>query len=216
MATKHSTWNRGKDEALLNKLGGQEVAERLLTCNSVNVTFSDGKAEVVATDPIMSIWKTITIGNISREKFIPTLKERGMNVSDGSADTIKQEAFSVVSQEEQIDLVVVSGRDLGFYTDTRFDAICQRAKERGLELCPPEVGPQLRLQYTDQPLDEYLVIATEGISDSGSDLSFFVVLNIHGLWLYIHCDKPDFLWDPDHRFVFRAPAVAKDLAGRRK
>lgn len=30
MACKYSTWNRGQDEALLNMLGGQEVAEQIL------------------------------------------------------------------------------------------------------------------------------------------------------------------------------------------
>ena len=202
---KYGTINLGQIEAAINKLGGQENFERLLTCSSVNVTFSDGKAEIVATDPVTSIWKTITIGNISRDKFIPALKERNMNVSDWSADMMKQDAFTVVKQEEQIDLVVMSVRDLGFDRATRYDAICQRAKERGLELCPPEVGPQLRLQYLDQPLGEWIVIAMEAIRDSGGDLRVFRVEHSDdGLWLYSYYGGPDDCWDPDDRFVFRA------------
>ena len=202
---KYGTINLGQIEAAINKLGGQDVFERLLTCNSVNVTFSDGKAEVVATDPITSVWKTITIGNISRDKFIPTLKERGMNVSDWSADMMKQDAFTVAGQEEQIDLVVVSVRDLGFDKATRYDAICARAKERGLELCPPEVGPQLRLQYLDQPLGEWIVIAMEAIRDSDGVLRVFGVGRSDvGLWLRSIFGRPDFLWGPGLRFVCRA------------
>ena len=202
---KYGTINLGQIEAAINKLGGQDVFERLLTCNSVNVTFSDGKAEVLATDPITSIWKTITIGNISRDKFIPTLKEHGMNVSDWSADMMKQDAFTVVDKEEQINLVNISVADLGFDQATRYDAICQRAKERGLELCPPEVGPQLRLQYLDQPFGEWIRVAMEAIRDSDGDLLVFrVVRNDVGLWLYSYYGSPDDLWDPDDRFVFRA------------
>ena len=202
---KYGTINLGQIEASINKLGGQDVFERLLTCNSVNVTFSDGKAEVVATDPITSVWKTITIGNISQEKFTPTIKERGMNVSEWSVDMMKQDAFTVVSQEEQIDLVVVSVRDLGFDKTTRYDAICARAKERGLELCPAEVGPQLRLQYLDQPLGEWIRVAMEAIRDSDGDLEVFGVGHYgDGLWLGSLYGRPGSLWSPDDRFVFRA------------
>jgi hypothetical protein len=201
MATKYGTWNRGQDEALLNRLGGQEVAERLLRCKSVNVTFSDGKAEVVARDPITSIWKTITIGNISRDKFISTFKERGMDVDNWAADMMKQDAFTV----EQIDLVNVSVGELGFGKATRYDAICQRAKERGLELCPLEVGPQLRLQYLDQPLGEWFIVAMEAIRDSDGDLRVFAVEHGgDGLWLGGEYGSPGCLLYPGRRLVFRA------------
>lgn len=201
MATKYSTWNRGQEKELLNKLGGKEIAERILTCDSVDVTFSDGKAEVVATDLITSIWKTITIGNVPRDQFGST---RSMIVSDWSADMMKQDAFTVVSQEEQIDLVVVSVAELGFKEATHYDVIYQRAKERDLELCPAEVGPQLRLQYTDQPLNEWLIIAMEAIRDSGDALSVFRVgHDDDGLWLNGDFGNPGDLWNPDRRFVFR-------------
>ncbi len=202
---KYGTINLGQIEAVINKLGGQENFERLLTCNSVNVTFSDGKAEVVTTDPITSIWRTITIGNIARDQFGSMLKERGMNVSDWSVDIMKQGAFTVAEQEEQIDLVNVSVAELGFDKAIRYDAICARAKERGLELCPPEVGPQLRLQYLDQSLGEWLRVAMEAIRGSDGDLNVFrVEHHDDGLWLGSYYGKPDDLWYPGGRFVFRA------------
>lgn len=163
------------------------------------------KAEVAVTDPVTSIWRQISIGTTPRDKIIPTLKEHGMNVSDWSADIMKQDAFTVVQEEEQIDLVRVSVRELGFDKATRYDAICQCANERGLELCPPEVGLQLRLQYLDQPLDEWLIIAIEAIRGADGALNvFYVGHDDGGLWLRSYCGGPDNLWNPGHRFVFRA------------
>ncbi len=208
---KYGTINLGQIEAAINKLGGQENFERLLTCNSVNVTFSDDKAEIVEYDPITSIWKTITIGGIAKDQFGRTLKERGVNVSYWSADMMKQDAFTVAQEEEQIDLVNVSVAELGFDKATRYDAICARAKERGLDKCPSEVGPQLRLQYLDQPFGEWLRVAMEAIRDSDGDLHvFFVGHDDDGLWLDGDYGGSDSLWSPDSRFVFRARKQPSD------
>lgn len=199
MVAKYGKWTRGQDEALLNMLGGIDVALKILTCNSVNVAFSDGKAEVTATDPIISIWGTITIGNIARNQFDSTLEKRGMNVSDRSVDMMEKSAFTVAEQEEQIELVNVSVAELGFDKATRYDVICARAKERGLELCPPEVGPQLRFQYPDQPLNDCLAVAMEAICSS----VFCLERLGDALWLDGSCGYPDSCWDPDDHFVFR-------------
>src|SRR5258705_10651859 len=58
------------------------------------------------------------------------------------------------------------------------------ALELGLELCPAEVGPVVRLAYKDQPLSGRLIIAMNVITVS--DGGFSVVREEHddrGLWL---------------------------------
>ena len=81
--------------------------------------------------------------------------------------------------------------------------IHNRAKELGLELCPAEVGPQLRLQYADQPRGEWLLIAMEPITDSVGDPRIFdVELGDFGRWLDGLCGDPDGFWFGSGRFVF--------------
>ncbi|MBI4090684.1 MAG: hypothetical protein HY422_01545, partial [Candidatus Komeilibacteria bacterium] len=76
-------------------------------------------------------------------------------------------------------------------------------RELGYELCPAEVGPQLRLQYQDQPLNEWLVIAMEAISVSdGNLLVFYVKHLVVGQWLGTYSGSPGYLFNPDGRFVF--------------
>ena len=59
-------------------------------------------------------------------------------------------------------LVAVSAAELGFETDTASLAdIYVRAQELGFAAA--EVAPQLRLQYFDQPIGEFLIVGMEPI-----------------------------------------------------
>jgi hypothetical protein len=58
----------------------------------------------------------------------------------------------------------VSAAELGFQTDTASLAdIFARAQQLGFGLAAAEVAPQLRLQYFDQPIGEFLLIGMEPI-----------------------------------------------------
>ncbi len=128
-----------------------------------------------------------------------------MKVNDWTADMRKKDVFTVAQKEERIDLVNMSVGKLGFDRATRYDAICARAKELGLELCPPETGPQLRLQHLDQSLGERITVAMEPIRDSDGNLYVFYVERLDdGLWLRSRYGDPGVICYPDYRFVFRA------------
>ena len=91
-------------------------------------------------------------------------------VGDWANSVLEQPAFTIATEETEVDLVVVSVSELGFqYRATRAQ-IYQRAQEFGLELCPPEVGPQLRLQYQEQHEDESLLVGIEPMDVSDGNL----------------------------------------------
>jgi hypothetical protein len=80
--------------------------------------------------------------------------------------------------------------------------IYARATQFGLDLVPAEVGPQLRLQYSDQPYGGVL-IGMEPIGNSDGSLYVFeVVHSDDGRWLLTNCGSPGSFWCAGSRWVF--------------
>ncbi|MDP3996150.1 MAG: hypothetical protein Q8P86_00455 [bacterium] len=88
------------------------------------------------------------------------------NINVWGYDILGKPTFKVADKKTEVDLVIVSNAELGFENGATVKETYSRAKEFGLELCPNEVGPQLRLQYKDQPKGEWLLVAMEPITDS--------------------------------------------------
>jgi hypothetical protein len=110
---------------------------------------------------------------------------------------------------EQLDLVKLKVGDLGFTKNPTTDELYAKAQEFGLEICPAEVGPHLRLKYLEvfkkeQPMNEYLRVAMKQITDSGRNPNIFnVYRDDDGLWLAHHWANPSTEWGLDREFVFR-------------
>ncbi len=158
------------------------------------------------------IWKTLKLRTgIDADGYRKTIKgkkvgSKKMDIGDYANDILGKPAFAVVTEETELDLVVVSVAELGFKNGAKLKDIYDRAKEKGLQLCPNQVGPELRLQYEDQPNGEWLVIGMEPITDSDGGLYvFYVEHNVSDLWLSTHYDYPGLLWFSNDRFVFVLP-----------
>ena len=154
------------------------------------------------------IWKTIKTGTGLKtgNDFIQALTSNGFKVSDWARDILGKPAFTAASKKTELDLVKVTARELGFSQDARRDAIYQRAQKLGLQLCPAEVGLQLRLQYQDQPNGEWLLVAMDPILDSDGHLNVFrVERRVFGLWLDARSGSPGRVWSPDAQWVFVRP-----------
>jgi hypothetical protein len=135
--------------------------------------------------------------------FENSIIEKGMKITDYAKDLLRNPDFKVVGEYQSVDLVEVSVGSLGFTGIVRYDAICARARELGLDLCPSEVGPQLRLHYTNQPLNEWLVVAMKPISDRGGLPNVFGVdRDGDGLWLGTNYGRPENQWNPNIPFIF--------------
>ena len=152
-----------------------------------------------------NVWKTIKLGTglKTAEEFRRVLRDGEFRLSDWASDILGKPAFKAADEETEVDLVKVTVAELGFKKGARRNQIYERARDLGLELCPPEVGPQLRLQYQDQPNGEWILVAMEPIvdSDGGPEL-FSVGRSDSELWLSSYWSSPGDFWYADGRWVF--------------
>lgn len=138
------------------------------------------------------------------EEWEQALKAKGVNISDFAKDILYHKDFQTLTQPEDINLVRLTVNDLGFPNGATTKEIFDKAKELGLELCPPEVGPQKRLNDVDQPLYDWYRIAMKPITDRDGDPRVVDVgRSVDGLWLDDGWAGPGGRWNPDVKFVFR-------------
>lgn len=165
----------------------------------------NGDARVVS--PLSKVWKilkTIHLGTglKTADDFGKAVKSALMKIDDRANDILDKSAFTVAQVETEVELACatvkeLTGKNMATLRDI-FDAIRCIG-----DLCPAEAGPQLRLQYTDQPKGERLVIAMEPITDSDGGLRLFSVEHCgDGPWLSADFGDPDGVWSGFYRFVF--------------
>lgn len=154
-------------------------------------SFPEGKIKTFET----------TIGGKTKDELEAELKQKNIKVNEYGQSLLDSKDFTTSKNIENIDLVRLTVGDLGFSGGATTDEIYQKAEELGLELCPPEVGPQLRLSYSGS---EYLSIAMKQITDrDGSPRVFFLDRVDAGLWLHAHNAGPSSRCYADSKFVFR-------------
>lgn len=155
-------------------------------------SFPDKKIfmQTLETDPIMD----------SPEKAEKALKDKNIYITDWGKEILQKTEFSKESKEYE--LVRFTVGQLGFQNGATTDQVYQKAQELNLELCPAEVGPQLRLQY---PGKEWMLIAMKQVADRLGVPDVFSLRGGDGrLWLDGYGAGPDERWCDDDRFVFRS------------
>jgi len=157
----------------------------------------------------IAVWKRITLGTYKGVNAMrDALDAARMRVGESADEILGRPAFPYSKTQNELDLVVVTAADLGFPTgSTPVAEIYRRAMQLGLELCPAEVGPQLRLQYANQPLGEFLHVAMQPIATWRGDLVDLTVGNGGaGLLLLGGDGNGDLKLHSRVKFVFVSPA----------
>jgi hypothetical protein len=136
-------------------------------------------ASGIVTDPQQAFetFRTLKLGTGIKDAdgFREAFKKVHCDISEWGDIILDDLAFRVAETETEVELVVVSNKELGFRRGATVKETYARAKKLGLNLCPNEVGPQLCLQYEDQPRDESLLVAMKPIIDSEGELHMFHV-----------------------------------------
>jgi hypothetical protein len=142
------------------------------------VASRSGQSVAGSTEAARSVWKTITLGRFANSFALRNaLDAAGCGVGDLAEQILARPAFAMNPAEVDVDLVVVSAAELGTPTETSLADVYARAQERGLALAPAEVGPQLRLQYFDQPIGEFLHVGMNPIKTWSGEPAIFVLVN---------------------------------------
>ena len=177
-------------------------------------TWKTSEEQPEATQTLQwTIWKTIQLGGYKdADAFRKAIKQAKMKISDYADDILGKPAFKVSSEKIEIILARKTVTELGFSNGATYKTICESVVgkttiidgvEYEITLCPNEVGPQLRLQYANQPKGEWLRIAMEAITDSSGDRRLFrVEQSVDGLWLDCSNGNGDNFWDGYYAFVF--------------
>ena len=135
------------------------------------------------------------------ERAEKALQSKNIWLSNYAGDLLRKTTFS--QEQKRYDLVQFTVAQLGFSQGVTIQEIYTKAKELGLELCPAEVGPQLRLSYSGT---DWKIIAMKPMVDrDGYPCVFNLLTGGAGLRLYAIGARPDGGWNPDDQFVFLRP-----------
>lgn len=155
------------------------------------------------------IWRTVKFGTRLKDAsaFQREFKSNGLLIFDRARNILGQPGFvAKVSNVAEVDIVKMSVGDLGFPSGAQYVRICARAIELGLRLCTARVGPELRLQYKDQPMHECLCVAMEPISHTNGELYIFAVVQDGDMTcLRIDNGSPTSFYSESRYFIFTKP-----------
>jgi len=168
----------------------------------------------------------MTIGGRSRDELQREIKDAGIDIYKSAVEIMGSRDFTTLPTPQNIPLVRIKFADLfadylrspknnghGYRVPTYDEArsysstykIFERAKELGLELCPPEVGPYYVLKYKDQLKDAFQ-IGMKPIDGSDGDPHIFeIALGPDGLYFGAPNANPMQQWDPRSEFIFSLP-----------
>ena len=116
--------------------------------------------------------------------FYLAFKADGYTMQHWAEYMIRQKSFSVYSEEITANLELFHVGELGFKDKVTFLEIYKRIIEIGKKPCPSEVGPQLRRQFKNQPLNDRILVIMEPIKDRFGNPRIFVIAHTRvGPWL---------------------------------
>jgi uncharacterized protein YjiS (DUF1127 family) len=170
-----------------------------------------GPRTSVRTAAHIPVWKTIAIGTFTdlvalRRAMVAV----GCSVGKSADEILARPAFTLSGKKTEVELLAVSPAELGFQGETAtLRDIYAHAQRLGLRLSPAEVAPQLRLQYFDQPIGEFLLIAMAPIRTWAGEPVILTVANGGAGLILIGQDGQDDLEVPvTSRFVFVRPNLS--------
>jgi hypothetical protein len=163
-----------------------------------------------------TITRTVEVGGHTKQQLIQRLDEYSILLNEYGKRLLTDEKFTISETKYNLQTVELTVGYIGFPEGATTAQIYKRAIELGLELCPLELGPYLRLEYLDQPEGDSgpslrqhqaptgsITIATEILTEDDNFPKGFYLRRINGeLWLRGYIADDLHIWNPNDHFVF--------------
>lgn len=163
------------------------------TLDHIYTSFPEGKIR----------FQNLTIGGKTSQELQDALADPNFKITDDARSHLSNNEFHTLKLPENITTVRLKARDLGFTGTPKIDQVYARAQQLGLELCPAETGPHMRLIHKDQPVGEWLNIGMKHLADYPRVFSLGRLPN--GLWLHYSWPMPSTDSHPEYEFIFALP-----------
>ncbi len=160
--------------------------------------------------------RKVIIGGMTKDQLVQALERQSIHLNQSAGRLLSSELFTVSAGEKRLLTVEITVGELGFAHGATLAEIFEKAGMMGLDLCPAELGPYMRLQYPDQPEGFLgkpvtqnrapygsLTIASPILSEEDDFPKGFYLRKMAGvLWLRGYRASMDFVWNPEDSFVF--------------
>ena len=164
-----------------------------------------------------TVIRTVWVGGLTTSELLEELRRNAISMNESAERIFASERFTISATRYSATTVELAVQDLGFPQGATTAEIVARAGALGLDLCPVELGPHLRLQYLDQPEGYWgqperthqapsgsITIVSEPLDDDDDFPKGFYLRRIKGvLWLRGYRSGPEHVWQPDDHLIFR-------------
>ncbi|MCR2823635.1 helicase [Lederbergia panacisoli] len=162
------------------------------------------------------ITRTVEVSGLTKSQLMLKMKQYSILMNESGEKLLNDNKFTTSETKYSIQTVEITVGDLGFPAGATTAQLFKRASDLGLELCPLELGPYLRLQFLDQPEGYFgkpirqhqapfgsITIASEILTEDYDFPKGFYLRRINGeLWLRGYHADHLYVWNPDDYFIF--------------
>ncbi len=94
--------------------------------------------------------RIVHVGGVGKSELLSQLGKAGVQLNPFALELFAHDGFQTAAEKSPLSIVQASVAELGLDQGGNFNEVCSRALARGYSLCPLELGPHLRLAFTDQ------------------------------------------------------------------
>jgi hypothetical protein len=160
--------------------------------------------------------RIVEVGGLTKSQLIQKLQQNSIMMNKLGERLFAADQFTTSDINYRLETVELTVMDLGFPAGATTAELYKRASMLGLEMCPLELGPHLRLQYVEQPEGDAeiasqkhqapsgsITIASEILSEDDDFPKGFYLRKINSvLWLRGYIADHMHVWKPGDRFIF--------------